>query len=183
MTTQTTRRAVLAGAAALPALTIPAIAADNSDAKIIELGAELMRRVPLAEQAWKEYKRHHAKVERIHRRLKRGRAADEWADLWKLAKNTPAGRASAEFYDQHDRTGCWDLACEIQNLKPQTPRGLAYYAIAVAWCDEDRSQHPDLALVVRAATRLGGVDVPSSFVGWLQEARPWLASYALPKQA
>jgi hypothetical protein len=53
MSKQTTRRAVLAGTATLPALSLPALAADNPDAGLLALGREFDAANKREKQAWR----------------------------------------------------------------------------------------------------------------------------------
>ena len=171
----TTRRAILAGAAALPALSLPAIATENPDAELIRLGTELRRRMLIDETFQAEVKKLRAPVDRIVRRLHRNRPEASLGELLsKVAAETPAGRRWQVENEKWNKSTPWTLACEIQAMQPQTPEGLGYYALAIAYCVGDEL-NDDFLLLARATAKVGGIHLTPDVAARAEDAQPWHA--------
>jgi hypothetical protein len=142
MNATTTRRAILAGAAALPALALPA-AATGADAELIELGRHLQALIPVYQQA----SAHHGEEAcRVHDRIEArgpfpenlGTASDETREAYFAAMraewDAPAAApaiASEREYVRHS-TALDNLCSRIIHLKATTMQGLGVQALATA---------------------------------------------------
>src|ERR1017187_2854976 len=173
--TTTTRRAILAGAAALPALAIPAVAA-SADAELIELGRQL---VPAITRNLEMEVRWNTECGKIHAaaeaRVPRSDDPSNWAKTaaWLAAFKAESERApeshrvaeatlsaAAQTFD--------DLCKRILILRPETLAGLGTLALATAamlnttgvYDHEPHEREVDeeyATALVEAVTRLAGV--------------------------
>jgi hypothetical protein len=176
--TTTTRRAILAGAAALPALAIPAVAA-SADAELIELGRQL---VPAITRNLEMEVRWNTECGKIHAaaeaRVPRSDDPSNWAktEAWLAAFKDESERApeshrvaeaklsvAAQTFD--------DLCKRILTLRPETLAGLGTLALATAamlnttgvYDHEPHEREVDeeyATALVEAVTRLAGVAIP-----------------------
>jgi len=177
MTMTTTRRAVLAGAAVIPALSLPALAgATPGDGELIALGAELKRRIDTSHRLWAEQDVLRPRQERERRRLEAARPDESVWRINDLVGKTPAGRRHHAMWKEYSSASsdAWRIAAQITNMRPDTARGVAVYALAVAFCalGPDNELDPDLALVLRAAAGVGGLTLPPSLANTVAEAEP-----------
>ena len=113
MTATSTRRAILAGAASLPALTIQAIAVANPDAKLLALG--------------KEQEDIHALLSPLEARMDSANAIGDYAGCQ---------AAEDEFSDCMD--AMWEIADEIVAIPAHTAAGMLVKARSLRLCAGDQ---------------------------------------------
>ena len=168
-----TRRAVLAGAAMLPALSLPAVAEDNSDAEVVDLAHRLLAGIeaeyPLRlalEAAW-------AASERIRRQLL---ATDphllyEGGRVHDLLQRTVQGRQRAVAYDRWNevRRECWAISEKILTETVHTGPGLAAYVLAYYYLQRDKFGKSNGGPLVRAAAAMLGEKLPVHLNDDIQE--------------
>jgi hypothetical protein len=162
MTVSSTRRAILAGAARLPALSLPAIASDDSE--VLALGAELRRVIAAEIELKKVYDKASAPHDRIVRKLvKRGLTH---ADAHFLAiEVTPQGRVRSDAYDKWDAVASksHELSERIIRFRPTTCRGLAEVVFAALWDHQQNCLEMDFTLchTFQAVAAAGGFELPN----------------------
>jgi len=129
MHTKTTRRAVLAGAAAAPALALPAVTLPGAhpDAELLALGRELERARAAAETArgpWLDaHRRIEAALPRPGMRCSQAKY-NRWRDQWEQAHAQPDVRRVCEVWN--DASGKeWDIAEGIRDMPAHTMEGLS----------------------------------------------------------
>ena len=166
MTATSTRRAILAGAAALPMLSVPALASSD-DQEILALGAELRRRAAIMLDLHDATMKLKAAVDRIERRLARGAEKhdlDRHGKIAEMAHATPQGlRYSAAWRKCNiEDTECWKLVDRLILMKPHTGPGLAEVIFACMWYDAGPAGEIgiDTAASLEAAAFAGGFELP-----------------------
>jgi hypothetical protein len=161
----TSRRSMLAAAATLPALSLPAAAAGNPEAGVVELahrllaGIEAEHRLRLAlEAAW-------AASERIRRQLlaadpllqyERGRIAD-------LVQRSAQGRGHALAYDRWNKVcrECEAISERILAQRAHTGPGLAAHVLAYYYLAREAFIQSNGGSLLRAAVAMLGEKLPT----------------------
>jgi hypothetical protein len=167
--TITSRRAVLAGAAAMPALSLPAVAGEP-DTALLHLGRQLAhaikQKAPADKAWWDEHRDLHARIE-----ARVGRIDDhpEWdeADVerWRTVcheemRHSPAKEKIAEA-QMAGATAVETICKQILEMpRPATLGGLGVLALATAAMNEDDVDEQFTARLVEEVLRLAGIAFP-----------------------
>jgi len=160
-----TRRAVLAGAAALPVLSVPAVADRNPDVQVVDLAHRLLAGIeaeyPLRLAlvvAWaaSERIRHQLLAANPHLRYQGGRVND-------LLQRTEQGRRRAIAYDRWNevRRECWVISERILTQTAHTGPGLAACVLAYWYLQRDEFNKSKGGPLLRAAAAMLGEKLPA----------------------
>jgi hypothetical protein len=168
MTSTTTRRAVLAGAASLPALAATtALANSSSDAALLELGERLQASLAVENKLYWAQHRLRDLLDALVEKIRAQGGDDEIEAVWKEAQDSPEGLRWRPACDE------WFAAARVSHMAseeilwgapPSTLQGLAVLVLAAAYQMHGTSwAHIDYAeaLVLRAAIASGNLQVPS----------------------
>ena len=159
-----TRRTVLAGVAMLPALSLPAVAEDHSDAETVNLARRLLAgieseyRLRLAvEGAWaaSERIRHQLLADDPHLQYQAGRVRE-------LLQDTEQGRRHAIAYDRWNEAcrECRAISERILAKEADTGPSIAAHVLAHDYLHRDFGSSKGEPLV-RAAAAMLGAKVPT----------------------
>jgi len=160
-----TRRAMLAGAAMLPALSLPAVAEGNPDAQVVDLAhrllagieAEFPLRVAL-EAAW-------AASERIRRQLLAANPHLRYQGerIHDLLQRTEQGRRRAIAYDRWNEvcSECWAISERILTQTAHTGPGLSAHVLAYYYLQRDEFSKSNGGPLLRAAVAMLGEKLPA----------------------
>jgi hypothetical protein len=171
----TTRRSMLAGAATLPALSLPAVAEGNPGTGVVDLAHRLLAGIeaeyPLRlalEAAW-------AASERIRRQLL---AADpllqyEQGRVQDLVQRTAQGRQHVIAYDRWNEVcrECEAISERILAETAHTGPDLAAHVLAYYYLERNEFSQSNGGSLLRAAAALLGRKLPAHLNEDIQEAR------------
>lgn len=130
MTTTHSRRSILAGFAAVPALSLPALAIDHPDAELLKAGAEFDRTVALFADAQRRSRANWDAWDEARKQLPRPATdADYMAASERVAREYPIAFPTCD-----DCAAMMDEPiARISRLPAHTPQGLAVKARVVRW--------------------------------------------------
>jgi hypothetical protein len=169
----TTRRAMLTGAAMLPALSLPAVAGNSADAEIVDLARRLIAGIeaeyPLRlalEAAW-------AASEGVRRQLlaDHPRLQDEQGQVQDLTQRTAQGRRRAVAYDRWNEV-CRECSAISERILAQPARtgpGLAAHVLAYYYVERGAFSQSKGGALLRAAAAMLGEKLPASLDADIQE--------------
>ncbi len=173
MTATSTRRAVLAGAASMPVLSLPALASEP-DAALLALGRQLdhaIKRKAETDKPWREEVRDlHARIEA---RVGCRNDHPEWdeADLkrWRTVSHEELKRSPTSQQIVDDQVAGAEaveaICAQILESRPQTLTGLGVLALATAAMNEDDVDEEFTAVLVEEVLRLAGMALPFEVTG------------------
>jgi hypothetical protein len=158
MSSDMNRRAILAGAAALPASTLPALGADDALIAIGEKMKPLVR--PYFEASSKHEELSQQVDELVMSREDSGMTLIEREGLWESARQKTVGHNEA-YERMCDRTHqIWPLAEAALGLRATSMAGFGVLAIAALVVD-GRADVPEGQTVLAELARAAGFDVPA----------------------
>jgi hypothetical protein len=162
----TSRRAVLAGAAALPALSLSAIASTDHhpDAELLALEPELMRHINYSGELRSKVSRLRHPVDRLRRKILKRSPNMKMIEAYDIACETPVGRAWSEassLWSEHFDKVASPLVKQICRMKPQTLKGMAVVAVAHVFDEQDHSNYTG-AWLTNKISEAAGLTLPPS---------------------
>jgi hypothetical protein len=160
MSKSTSRRAVLAGAAALPLASLPAIAAAHPDAELLALGRELEEATRTFEAAAIPYEAARARIDAMLPHPKVGIEGPEWDEWRKQHHRALKRRGYRKLYRAwSDAAGKqYEVGEKIAAIPAHTIEGLAVKvdALEAMFSDDPENLYGDLPWLTDDIRRLAG---------------------------
>jgi hypothetical protein len=160
----TTRRAMLAGAAMLPALSLPAEAGRHHDAEVVDLARRLIARIEAERSLRLELEAAWTASERLRRQLLAAgpHLQDEPGLVHDLVQRTEQGRARTTAYERWNEAcrECRAIAERIQTENVHTGPGLAAQVLAYYYLERGIRGKLNGGPLLRAAVALLGEKLP-----------------------